>query len=288
MVGRISAQVDHRFNEVHDNAWGMFGFLELEEDPDVLDALLAAAEAWLRARGRDRMVGPMDFTMNDESGVLVEGFDREPMVRQPWHPPYYRRLCERAGLAKAMDLLMCELVIGDRAKILPIIFELAEKVRSEHGIRIRRMSRRSLRRDMDVFAEIYNEAWKRNWDFVPYTEEDLDAYTQEMQLVFDPRLVHGRRARGHGRGRWPSRSRSPTSTRCCAGCAAGCCRSAGWHFLRRRRTIDRCRVGFLGVKPEYQHTGAAAALYVEHFDTAGRERDQVGRDGLDPRDQPGR
>jgi hypothetical protein len=89
VVGRISAQIDHAFNTAHGNDWGMFGFLEIEDDPEALAALLDIAAAWLTARGRDRMVGPMDFTMNDESGVLIEGFDREPFVKQPWHPPYY-------------------------------------------------------------------------------------------------------------------------------------------------------------------------------------------------------
>ena len=104
VVGRISAQVDHAFNSFHGNAWGMFGFLEFEDDVEILHALVGAAEGWLRARGRDRMVGPMDFTMNDESGVLIEGFEREPMIKQPWHPPYYQARCEEAGLEKAMDL----------------------------------------------------------------------------------------------------------------------------------------------------------------------------------------
>ena len=112
MVGRISAQIDRAFNDFHDNAWGMFGFLELEDDPEALGALLDAAAGWLRERGRDRMVGPMDFTMNDESGVLIEGFEREPMIRQPWQPPYYQRLCEEAGLEKAVDLFMWELHIS--------------------------------------------------------------------------------------------------------------------------------------------------------------------------------
>ena len=99
MVGRISAQVDTAFNEFHGNASGMFGFLELEDDVEVLRALLDAAAGWLRERGRDRMVGPMDFTMNDESGVLIEGFELEPMIRQAWHPPYYQRLL-RGGRAR--------------------------------------------------------------------------------------------------------------------------------------------------------------------------------------------
>ena len=75
----------------------MFGFLEFEDDAEILPALLAAAEAWLRERGRDLMIGPMDFGVNDENGVLVEGYDREPMIKQPWHPPYYAARCEEAG-----------------------------------------------------------------------------------------------------------------------------------------------------------------------------------------------
>ena len=86
VVGRISAQIDRNFNAHQRNDWGMFGFLEVEEDGEALAALLDAAAAWLRARGRDRMVGPMDFTMDEEVGVVIEGFDREPFGKQPWHP----------------------------------------------------------------------------------------------------------------------------------------------------------------------------------------------------------
>src|SRR2546421_5143179 len=105
VVGRITAQIDRAYNEFHDTRWGMFGFLEFEDDQEIFDALLETADAWLRARGCERMVGPMDFQLNDESGVLFEGFEFEPMIRHPWHPPYYRQRCEAAGLTKAMDLL---------------------------------------------------------------------------------------------------------------------------------------------------------------------------------------
>jgi hypothetical protein len=134
VVGRISAHYDDAFNEFHGNRWGMFGFLELEDDPEILPALLDAAAAWLREHGRDHAIGPMDFTMNDESGVMIEGFERTPMIKQPWHPPYYEQLCEQAGLEKAMDLFMWELVIADRERMLPIIFKLAEDVEPRHGI----------------------------------------------------------------------------------------------------------------------------------------------------------
>jgi hypothetical protein len=186
VIGRITAQFDESFNAFHDNRWGMFGFLEFEDDPDVVPAMLEAAKGWLRTHGRDHMIGPMDFTINDESGVMIEGFEREPMIKMPWHPAYYQQRCEEAGLTKAMDLLMWELDISDRDHMLPIIFELAEQIEARHGVRLRKMTRRSLRKDMDRFADVYNEAWSQNWGFSPYSKEDLDHYAQEMQLVFDP------------------------------------------------------------------------------------------------------
>jgi hypothetical protein len=263
VVGRISAQIDHNFNAFHDNAWGMFGFLEVEEDPEALRALLDTAAGWLRDRGRDRMIGPMDFTMNDESGVLIEGFDREPMLRQSWHPPYYARLCDEAGLEKAVDLFMWELRISDRDKILPIMRTLASELEPKHGITIRKMSRRRLRRELDGFADIYNEAWSRNWGFVPYTKEDLDAYAQELHLVFDRDwFMVAENADGETVGIGIT---IPDINQVLKRMGGRVLPLGWWHYLRRRRIMNRCRIGFLGVKPAYQHTGVAAGMYMENF-----------------------
>src|SRR5207244_7309283 len=215
----------------------------------------------------ERMVGPADFTMTDASGVLIEGFDLRPMVRQPWHPPYYQQLIERTGLSKAMDLLMWNLEVSDRSRVMPVIFELAEKLESEHGIRVRPMRRWQLRKDLDAFAEVYNSAWSENWDFVPYSKKDLDAYAQELHLVFDKHwfMIAERKDTGEVVGMAitiPDINRVLTKMR-------GRILPIGWwHFLRKGRATDRVRVGFLGVKPEYQHTGVAAKLYVEHFNAA--------------------
>jgi GNAT superfamily N-acetyltransferase len=264
VAGRISAQIDTAFNDFHGNAWGMFGFVELEDDAEIAGALLSAAESWLRERGRDRMVGPMDFTMNDESGVLIEGFEREPMVRQAWHPPYYQRLCEEAGLEKAVDTFMWSLHISGRDQVMPIIWELAEQLEPKHGIRIRKMSRRRLRRDLDAFAEIYNEAWSRNFGFVPYSKEDVDAYAQELQLVFDrPWFMIAEDGGGKTVGMAIT---VPDINQVLKRMNGRVFPTGWWHYLNRRRIVDRCRVGFLGVKPAYQHTGVAAGLYAEHFD----------------------
>jgi GNAT superfamily N-acetyltransferase len=277
VVGRISAQYDQAFNDYHANRWGMFGFLELEDDPEILPALLTAVEDWLRAHGRDRMVGPMDFTMNDESGVQIEGFERQPFVKQPWHPPYYQRLCEAAGLTKAMDLLMWELVIADRSRMLPIIFKLKDDLEPRHGIRIRKMSRRTLRADMDRFADVYNSAWSENWGFVPYSKADLDAYTQELHLVFDP---HWFMVAETAEGETVAVAITVPDVNQVLKRMNGRLLPWGWwQFLWRSRITDRVRVGFLGVKPEYQHTGVAAAMYVEHFDMASARPQKWGEMG---------
>jgi GNAT superfamily N-acetyltransferase len=267
VVGRLSAQINHAFNDHQQKRWGWFGFLELEEDQEAAEALLDAAAAWLRSRGSERIVGPADFSMNDESGVLIDGFDLRPMIRQPWHPPYYQRLMEQAGMAKAMDLLMWNLEVSDRAKVLPVIFELAEKVESEHGIRVRPMRRRQLRKDMDAFADVYNSAWSQNWDFVPYSKKDLDALAQEMQLVFDKHwaFIAERTDTGEVVGMAMT---FPDINQVLAKMNGRLLPLGWWRFLRKGRTTNRVRVGFLGVKPEYQHTGVAAKLYVEHFNAA--------------------
>jgi hypothetical protein len=266
IVGRVSAHVDHAFNAYHDSRWGWFGFFEVEDDAEAAGALLRVAGEWVRARGCDTLVGPADFSMNDESGIVIEGHEREPFIRQPWHPPYYQRLVEDAGLEKAVDLLTWEVAIDDRENILPIIWDLDRKAREEHGITIRRMTRRSLRRDMDAFAEVYNAAWSQNWGFVPYAKADLDGYAAELQLVFDPNWFMVAETRD---GEVAGVALSPLDVNQVLKKMNGRLLPTGWWtFLNKARHIDRVRVGFLGVHPKHQHTGVAACFYIEHFKTA--------------------
>jgi len=267
VVGRITAQVNHAFNDYQQKKWGWFGFFELEDDQQVADALLDAAADWLRPRGMERMVGPADFAMNNESGILIEGFELRPMIVQPWHPPYYQQLVERTGMTKAIDLLMWNLEVTERDKVLPVIWELAAKAESEHGIRVRPMRRMQLRKDLDAFAEVYNSAWSENWDFVPYSKKDLDALAQELQLAFDKHwfMIAERTDTGEVVGMAIT---VPDLNQVLAKMNGKLFPLGWWHLLRKSKTTDRVRVGFLGVKPEYQHTGVAARLYELHFDAA--------------------
>ena len=266
-VGRVSAHVDRNLNEFQGNRWGLFGFFECAEDPEAAKALLAAAERWLGARGCDRIVGPMSFTMNDECGVLIEGHERRPLVQQPWTHPYYPALLEGAGLGKAMDLLMWNLEVTDRSKVLPVIFELAEKVEPEHGIVVRHMRKRDLEAEARRFVEVYNVAWSDNWGFVPMTDEEMIHAAKENKLVLDENWMMVAERDGETVG---AALTVPDFNQVLEK-LNGRLLPLGWlKALLARRRIDRVRVGFLGVKPEYQHTGVAAAFYAEHFEMAAK------------------
>ena len=265
-VGRITAMVDRQFNDYHDWKWGTFGFFECLDDPEAAQALVDTADAWVRERGCDRLVGPMDFTMNDEVGILIEGFDLRPMLKQPWHPPYYQGLMENAaGLTKAQDLLMWNLEVSDRSSVLPIIDELAAQVGPKHGIKIRHMRKKDMEAEVRRFVEVYNAAWSKNWGFVPISEAEMKQTAKDMKLIIDEDWLWVAEKDGETVGvalTIPDFNQAIEK-------ANGRLLPFGWlKMLRQKPKIDRVRVGFLGVKPEWQHTGVAAAFYVEHFETA--------------------
>jgi hypothetical protein len=185
-VGRISAHIDHSFNAFQQNEWGLFGWFECEDDPEAARALLDTAAGWLRDRGRDRMVGPMDFTTNDEIGLLISGHEHPPIILCPWHHPYYQRLIEQdAGMEKAMDLFMWSLHVTGREKVHPAIWQAADRLEAEHGIVCRNFRKRDLQSEVTRFLEVYNAAWENNWAAVPLSEEEVRHYAKDLKPVLD-------------------------------------------------------------------------------------------------------
>ena len=159
-----------------------------------------------------------------------------------------------------------------------MIWELAEKSRSEHHIRIRPMRRRQLRKDLDFFAAVYNTAWAENWDFVPYSKADLDAYHLDLQLAFDKNwfMIAEKEDTGEVVGMAIT---VPDLNQVLEQMGGRLLPLGWWKFLTKSRRMDRVRVGFLGVKPEHQHTGVAAALYEAHYDAAERTPQDGGEMG---------
>jgi GNAT superfamily N-acetyltransferase len=279
-IGRISAHIDRNLNEFQDNQWGLFGFFECEDDPEAARALVDAAEAWLRERGRDRMVGPMDYTTNDECGVLIEGHDRPPLILCPWQYPYYQRLLEEAcGLSKAMDLLMWELHIEGKENVHSAIWEMAAAVEPKYGIVVRPMRKRDLDNEVSKFLEVYNAAWENNWASVPLTDDEVRHYAKQLKPVLDENwaMIAERKDTGEVVG---AALTLPDFNQVLAHVKDGRLLPFGWlAALRNRKNIDRVRVFALGVKPEYQHTGVAARMYEMHFEAAARTPQSWGEMG---------
>ena len=275
-VGRITAHIDRHFNEYQHHDWGMFGFFECENDHEAANALLSAAEEWLRARGRDRMVGPMDFTTNDECGVLVDGYDLLPTVLTNWQHPYYARLIEGAGLTKAMDLYMWTLEVSERSSVTPVIWRAAADVERKYGITVRPMRKKDMEAEIERFLEVYNAAWERNWGFTPLTEEEVRHYAKDLKPVLDENWAFIAEKDGEPVAAaltLPDYNQVLIHLN-------GRLLPFGWaKALWYRRKIDRVRVFALGVKHEYQHTGIGAKLYEMHYDAAERTNQKKGETG---------
>jgi len=269
-VGRITAQFDANWDETQDGSDAMFGFFETVEDPEVAVALLDAASGWAREKGRERLLGPMDFTTNDEIGILIEGYERRPMILESWHPPFYKELIEAAGFDKAMDLLMWELQFGDLKegeRFDPAIHAAAEKALRDEGVVIRSISLRNLPAEMRAFREVYNEAWGDNWGFVPATDAEIEFHAKLLKQVLDEDWAYMAEKDGEPVG---AALTLPDINQVMAK-LNGRLLPFGWlRFLLGKRKIDQLRVFALGVKHDYRHSGVAAGLYLKHLETAAR------------------
>lgn len=269
-VGRVTVQVDRRWDEHQGGSDAIFGFFETVDDPEVAAALIGAATERARAKGRGRLLGPMDFTTNDEIGILIEGYERRPMILEPWHPPYYRDLIEAQGFGKAMDVLMWELQFGDLKegeRFDPAIHTAAEKALAEHGISIRNVRKRNLDEEFGQLMEVYNEAWGDNWGFVPITDAERRFQTRNLKPVLAEEWMMVAERDGEVVG---GAITLPDINQVLAK-LNGRLLPSGWlRFLLGRRKIDQLRVFALGVKHAYRHTGVAAGLYLKHLETAAR------------------
>ena len=266
-VGRITAHIDSRWDEYQGGSDGMFGFFEVANDSEAATALLDAATDWVRSRNRERILGPMDFTMNDECGILIEGYDEPSMILEPWHPPYYRELMEGAGMEKRIDLLMWELWFGSLEQgesFTPMIHAAADHSRKE-GVTVRDMKRSDMEAEVTRFMEVYNVAWGKNWGFVPITEAEVRFQAKNLKPVLDENWAMIAEKDGEVIGAALTLPDVDQALKKMNGRLL----PTGWiHFLRRKRYIDRLRVFALGVLPQHQHLGVAAALYERHLHSA--------------------
>lgn len=182
-VGRISAQVDRMHVERHGKQ-GHFGFLEAVDDPAVFAALLRTAEDWLRERGMADAVGPASFSVNDEFGLLVKGFDSPARMLMNYAKPYYAAYVEAAGYARIKGL---NAYIYELANPMPKPATwMATKAGGNPRIAFRKFNAKRLREDIHLMVDIFNDAWTDNWAFVPMTNEEVDHMAAQIRPLLNP------------------------------------------------------------------------------------------------------
>lgn len=185
-VGRIAAIDNRNHNAFAGEKTAFFGFFECIDDPLVAEALLEKASAWGKARGLDLLRGPTSFSTNDECAMLIDGFDGRPCVMMPYNPPYYPLLMDRAGLVKAKDLVAYHMT----AETVPSrMIRIGEEIAKREQVTIRPIDMKRYRQDVDRFRDVYNNAWERNWGFVPMTDEEIDHMAKALKPAVDPHLV---------------------------------------------------------------------------------------------------
>jgi len=181
-VGRISAQIDQLHIDRYQDATGFFGMLEAHDDPEIFQALLDTAETWLRDRGMRRALGPFNLSINQELGLLVDGFDTPPMIMMGHARPYYGARIEEQGYSPEKDLLAY--MIGEDFKVPPVVEKMMERVGK--SVQIRSLRRSHLEEDLVILRDIFEDAWSQNWGFIPFTKAEFDHLGRDLkQLVPD-------------------------------------------------------------------------------------------------------
>ncbi|HFI5308028.1 TPA: N-acetyltransferase [Serratia liquefaciens] len=187
VVGRITAQIDALHRERYGEDTGHFGMIDAIEDPAVFSALFAAAEAWLRSKGALKITGPFSLNINQESGLLVEGFDTPPSALMTHAKPYYAANLERQGYSQGIDLLAYWMKRTD-LHFSPSLARMMSQVRKK--VTLRRLNRKRFSEEMQVLREIFNSGWQDNWGFVPFTEHEFATMGDQLKFLVPDDMIY--------------------------------------------------------------------------------------------------
>jgi hypothetical protein len=273
-VGRIAAIENRAHNRFHDDRVGFWGFFECIDDQEVANALFAAAQTWLEARGLDVIRGPMNPSTNYECGLLVDGFEHRPTFMTAWNPSYYDALCVGAGFVKAKDLLGFWFPATEPGYRLPEFVERqAERAIAGGRITFRDLDPRHFEREVAACWDIYNDAWERNWGFVPMSRPEFEHMAKDMKQLLWPQLAFMASVDGEPAGFMlavPDYNEALIHNRNGGLFPLGLLR-----LLRGKRTIKTARVMALGVKRSFR-SRSILALFTHEVMRRGLAMGKIG------------
>lgn len=258
VVGRIAAIINHNHNKEHNENIGFFGFFECEDDQNTANILFDKVKEWLKQRGVSAVRGPANPSVNDEYGLLIEGFDKSPVIMMPYNPPHYVRLVENAGFSKIKDLFAYYL---DQSILERKKFERVNKlVMERYNFKIRAIDMKSFSEEVKKIEYLYNQAWQYNWGAVKMTEEEFGVLAKSLKSIVVPELVLIAELNSKPIGfalSLPDINLVLKYNR------------RGWlipgiiRLLKNKKKINGIRIIALGVLKEYQKTGVAGLLFYE-------------------------
>jgi GNAT superfamily N-acetyltransferase len=264
VVGRIGAIVNHNHNKEHGENIGFFGFYESIDDQNVANALFDAAKKYLQSNGVTAMRGPANPSVNDEYGLLVDGFDRSPVVLMTYNPRYYGAQFEKYGLKKLKDLYAY--LLAQDTVYVERLLRFNEIVKQREGLTFRSIDMKDFKGEVDRIKAIYNKAWSKNWGAVPMTDAEFDVLATDLKPVVVPELVIMAEAKGKPIGFALS---LPDINVALKYSKNGGLLTGLYHLYTKKKQIDLVRIIALGVIPEQQKTGAAGVLF---YETAARAK----------------
>lgn len=270
VVGRISAFIDHLALEHWQQPVGLFGSFECINDAEVAHGLLSAARGWLRQKGMTTMRGPWSFA-SQEWGLVVEGFEPEPVILAPYNPPWYKDHLTSFGMSKANDLLVYVIDARENYTVPERILSLTDKVRKRYRVRVRPVNMRNLEEDVVTITRLANESIADNWGFYPVTVEEARAMARDMKQIVHPRALLIAEEEDTGRPIGFAMS-LPDVNQILKG-LNGRLVPFGWlKLLLRLPRLTQYRMWALGVIPEYQGRAIDTLLYQATYEAIYSDR----------------
>lgn len=184
-VGRICAHINTIYQQQYGDDCGHFGLIEAEQDSKIFRALTGAAEQWLAQRNISSVTGPYNFSINQECGLLVDGFETPPVCLMPHSRRWYGPMLEEQGYAPEQELLAYWVNIGFTAP--PAMASITRRYRDR--IRLRPLNRKKFADELELMRDIFNDAWSNNWGFIPFTKEEFNDLGNSLRLFIEDGFI---------------------------------------------------------------------------------------------------
>lgn len=259
-VGSIVAILNNRHNKVHEENVGFFGFFETVQDYDVAKELLDTVMDWAKNKNLDYIRGPENYSQNEVSGLVVDGFDTPPVILMAHNPTYYKDFLEQYGFTKAMD--MWAYCMDTSTQIPERVVKVVERIKARSDVTFRNINKKILNKEIEKVKFVYNHAWEKNWGFVPLTDHEIDHIAEELKPIVDPDIVFFAEKDGKPIG---FSLAAPDINQALKKINGRLFPFGIFKLLYHTKKINRVRVIIMGVINEYRNKGIDSVFYLDTY-----------------------